>query len=146
MGGFGRAAAVLMPLNGHNGGELVAGSGGVRRKVWGVLAAYLLVLQATLTGLALGALPVAADPFSTLCASGSATDRPDPVKPHGGLPDCCVAGCPMLGGGMAPPTDAVAAHGPLISAAAAPILDGRDVAPSLTHRSPRSTRGPPATA
>lgn len=117
----------------------------MRRRAWGVLAAYLIVVQAALAGLALGTQPVAADPFSVLCSSAAPTDAPAPAKPHGGLPDCCVAGCPMLGGGMLPP-DVLPAAGPTPSEIV-DLTQGRSgLGRSLPERSPRSTRGPPATA
>ncbi|PZQ11594.1 MAG: hypothetical protein DI565_17810 [Ancylobacter novellus] len=129
----------------RNGGSRVAASGqALRRRIWGVLAAYLIVLQAALGGLAAGtSSPAFADPFQTLCAQSASDQAPTPDKPHGGLPNCCVAGCLMLVG-MAPPPDG----SPLAPAdAITPVESGAAAVPDVStspDQSPRSSRGPPA--
>lgn len=112
------------------------------RRCGGVLAAYLLVLQAIVAGLAIGAQPVAADPFAVICHTSDAAGSTEPEKRHIGFPKCCVAGCPMLGGGMAPP----AAFTPTPPTAAGRLVSRMaahgPAAPS-SQRTPRSTRAPP---
>ena len=116
---------------------------GLKRRVGGVLAAYLVVLQAVLAGLALGATPVAADPFTVLCRPGASQQAPDAPKKHHALPDCCVTGCVMLSGGMAPPETAVAPLQTREIDTAAPVA-GTDVPPRSDARTPRNPRAPPA--
>ncbi|WP_309388413.1 hypothetical protein [Chelatococcus sambhunathii] len=122
----------------------MASGRGIGRRLGGVLAAYLLVLQAVLTGLALGAAPVAADPFSVLCRTDAAAPQETPAKSgHKALPDCCVAGCAMFGGGMAPPPDAAASIGAHASQVLAPAAVQADVARAAADRSSHHPRGPP---
>lgn len=126
-----------------NWGGIVASGRGIGRRLGGVLAAYLLVLQAVLTGLALGAAPVAADPFSVIC-QGVTTSSPEaPAKGHAALPDCCVAGCAMFGGGMAPPPDLAAAIQAGTQRAFGLAADPAAVARASAERSANHPRGPP---
>lgn len=114
------------------------------RRLGGVLAAYLLVLQAVLTGLALGAAPVAADPFSVLCRTEAAAPQDVPAKSgHKALPDCCVAGCAMFGGGMAPPPDVAGAPAGTPALAAAGAAEEPEAARASADRSAHQPRGPP---
>lgn len=126
-----------------NGGDIVASARGMGRRLGGVLAAYLLVLQAVLTGLALGAAPVAADPFSVICQGAGAVSSPEAPKGHAALPDCCVAGCAMFGGGMAPPPDDAAGLGAGASQVRAPAAAHVDVGRAAADRSSHHPRGPP---
>ncbi|RXF72833.1 hypothetical protein [Hansschlegelia zhihuaiae] len=123
-----------------------------RRKAWGswgaIFAAYLLVVQAALAGLALGAQ--AAEPAfgplgQILCSGGPIPldGAPTPSQ-HKSTPDCCAPGCPMLGGGMAPPAAASPAAVPTVetvterlSSADAPVNSSRAWAS-------KRPRGPPS--
>lgn len=114
-----------------------------------IFAAYLLVLQAMLTGLTLGVTAANADAnlfTQVLCApSGADADgAPEPVR-HS-LPKCCSTSCVMAGGGLAPPPALdVAAPLPAVVPVTTAFAD-RDAAPAPVERSPRSTRAPPHAA
>jgi hypothetical protein len=118
------------------------------RRAVAVATAYLLVLQAVLTGLVLGAH---ADPAhrgalaAIICSaagadsnhSGPPLDNPDRIT-------CCVLGCGMSGPGLTPPP---------AGAVIAPLPPAEAVAVSWTprtpvdrgaERTPRNTRAPPA--
>jgi len=74
------------------------------RRAGGVIAAYLIVLQAVLAGLAVGAAPVAADTLAVFCQSGSVSNQtPDPENNRHVTPDCCVAGCALHAAGLPGP-------------------------------------------
>ncbi|GLK78694.1 hypothetical protein [Methylopila turkensis] len=114
------------------------------------MAAYLLVVQAALIGLTLGA---SASPWTAsglprvLCApSGAAADGPaDPAGRHA-IPNCCVNGCAMFGGGAAPaPEVAYVRPQPAFSEAARPAASFA-AAFGAPERSPAAARAPPAAA
>lgn len=113
------------------------------RRAGGVLAAYLIVLQAVLAGLSIGATPASADAFTVLCRTNAASDQtPDPDKSHKSLPDCCVAGCALHAVGVAGPSEGVTPAA-LVSAVgpAAPKPDA--LGPPSNDRTPANPRAPP---
>ncbi|WAC27002.1 DUF2946 family protein [Ancylobacter sp. SL191] len=113
-------------------------------------AAYMLVLQLLLTGLALGthAAPSLADSNNGVICLGTGTGGSTPdaptAPPH--LPDCCQLGC-LLGTVLAPaPSVTVAAVFP-------PETTGPSVLPLTSvvrgdegWRTPRNSRAPPIRA
>ncbi|MFK8250143.1 DUF2946 family protein [Ancylobacter terrae] len=125
-----------------------------RRQGWSFLvalgAAYLLVLQILLTGLALGTHATSSlDDAShgVICLEmGTGSSAPDTptAPPH--LPDCCQLGC--LLGTVLPPAAVVA------SATTFPAAATRSHFPPLTSvargdqgwRTPHNSRAPPARA
>jgi hypothetical protein len=130
-------------------------SAGNRRIGWhawvALGAAYLLLVQALLTGLSIG---VAAAQMSTqapgfvICSSNGAHAVPhgsgqQPDSSH--LPNCCVLGCIMLGPGVAPPP--AATWLPVLWMQGRPILisfdnDRVDLRPERTPRNPRAPPQP----
>ena len=120
-------------------------------RTWGaILAAYLLVVQAAFAGMLLGAQAAPlrqADALNVLCSDrGAADDAGQAPAKHHGLPNCCVAGCAMLGGGLAPgPSNDPVLHRPVIETtdSARPAFE----APTRTpERTSTTSRAPPATA
>lgn len=112
----------------------------------GLLLAYLLVLQAALGGLALGSQPVVAAALADVHCGSFSGPGEGSGKGHAALPGCCVAGCLMQGGAMAPPPSfpatPISGDDQLVRTPA----EARAAAPVSPERSPRSTRGPPALA
>jgi hypothetical protein len=84
-----------------------------RRQGWDVWvalgAAYLVVVQMLVTGIALGAQAAPsrqADLFTVICSfhgTTAAPDGPGQSSDHAHLPACCVLGCSMFGPTVAPP-------------------------------------------
>ncbi|MFC3693887.1 DUF2946 family protein [Chenggangzhangella methanolivorans] len=119
------------------------------RRAGGVLAAYLVVLQAVLAGVALGAAPAAADPFGVLCRTiadeTSAPDDGGSDKSHKALPDCCVSGCALHAVAAAPRDVQIVPDVPQ-------VLGGTErlwadaLAPPAQKRTPRNPRAPPREA
>lgn len=120
---------------------------GKRTGSWVALAAaYLLFVQALLTGASLGAqaAPVAVDFHGAVICHPSALDDAAPAAPdgHGGAATCCVLGC-AAGGAVLPPPGA--------AALAAPARRNPDLVPPRAdaplalpgQRTPRHTRAPP---
>ncbi len=67
-----------------------------------VAAAYLLVLQMLVVGLATPAF--ALESAGILCQSAATADSDGSQSPSGtASADCCVLGCPMFGPSVAPP-------------------------------------------
>lgn len=117
------------------------------RRVVAWLAAYLLVVQAVLTGLTFGLQAAPSDPFglhTILCSSANSAQPDTPLDTgHPRKSDCCALGCAMFGAGIAPP---VAAAWREPARPIGPVSLERDdlsVPPSSSDWSPRSTRGPP---
>lgn len=110
-----------------------------------ILAAYLLVLQALLGGLASGThagSAVAMDAFGQVLCRGATDGAGSPAEPAHHTPDCCTTGCNVSVGTGTPPT-AVAfdAPRPVAVAVLAPLQFGpaTDGAP----RRPHNARAPP---
>lgn len=115
------------------------------RRTGGVIAAYLIVLQAVLAGVALGAAPVAADPFTTLCRTLASDETPGPEKGHAALPDCCVGVCALHAVGVEGPSDSFAPASPDV--AAEPAATKPDaLGPPSQDRTPANPRAPPVRA
>lgn len=130
-------------------GRLVTGRRSGWRSWGAILAAYLLVLQAALTGLAVGAQASDA-PFGglgqILCSGDPvpADGAPDTAPRHA-APDCCVLGCQMLGVGMAPPPVAGLSQTPAFVLAAEPLPYRIAAAVAAPERGSGRPRGPPPT-
>lgn len=119
------------------------------RRWTAILAAYALVLQVMLAGLAAGAMaaPAASGDDGFVLCLGAA----DPTAPpsggdtpaHKGFPDCCTAGCPMLGSAATPPPDAASLPPPDLRAIAA--VSGPVTAPAVrtAARTAHPARAPP---
>lgn len=77
-------------------------------RAWTALAAaYLLVLQMLMVGLATPALTL--ESTGILCQGAANSDAEGPLAPAGGAAaDCCILGCPMFGPTVAPPPGHVA--------------------------------------
>ena len=135
-----------MALRRPNGGERVTSGSGLRRLAGRALAAYLIVLQAVLAGLALGAAPVAADPLSIICNAAASDSSPaqQPDRGHKSLPGCCVSGCPMLSGWTAPPPAGAVAPRPAARNEAVLIDRSGVPPPAAAGRTPLNPRAPPA--
>ncbi|GLK68209.1 hypothetical protein [Hansschlegelia plantiphila] len=118
-----------------------------------MLAAYLLVVQAMLTGMTLGAQGAEGAEASgglfaqVICHPSGATieGAPQPIK-HTGLPTCCSIGCVMSGGGMAPPPTALFAAPGRTDEPAMLAAGAAEISVAVLERSPRSTRAPPRLA
>ena len=119
---------------------------------WAALAAvYALLLHTIVAGLAGGALasPFQLDTFgNVICSSHPGDAAPtDPGQPanHSHLPDCCLAGCPAVGGHA---TLSAPITFPLVVVLVSPFV------PLLQHsgigrgveRSPLNPRAPPSLA
>lgn len=110
-----------------------------------ILAAYLLVLQALLGGLASGGHAGAAfalDEFGQVLCQGTAEGDGSPADPAHHTPDCCSTGCTFsVGTGSSPAAVALEAPVPVVVAALAPsqFRPARDAAP----RHPHNARAPP---
>lgn len=116
-----------------------------RRSAIALLAAYVLVLQTTLTALASG-LAAQPDPFLAhpLCAPGQ-TAPADPAQQGGktDLPACCAALCLSLATTLPPP------NAPTIAALPAPRFAtfsharADEAAPAAPRTYPLGARAPP---
>ena len=134
-------------------GSIVVGMGRQGwRRVAAVAAAYLLVLQAVLTGLALGAH---ADPAgrgalaTVICSSagpGGGDDQSGLPFEHSDWIACCVLGCGMSSLGLAPPLAGTGvARIPPAEAIALRWVPRAQPGRGF-ERSPRNTRAPPRAA
>ena len=114
------------------------------RKLAGGLAAYVIALQAVLSGLSLVAQPAWANvPAAPICSEHAADPADMPSRPAGDLGLCpCGPAC-MTGSSVLSDAPAIAAFVP--GAALAAVLsqcDGPAVA-VLTPRGPQIPRAPP---
>lgn len=113
--------------------------------VTAILAAYLLVLQALLGGLASGThagSAVAMDAFGQVLCRGAADGAGSPADPAHHTPDCCTTGCNVSVGTGTPPAAHAFDHPyPVAVAALAPpqLASVADGAP----RHPHNARAPP---
>lgn len=119
----------------------------VRASTWRstavVLAAYLLVLQATLAGLTIGATAAPSDVFGQVICATQGANTPDAPGQAPHKASCCMIGCAMFGPGVAPPPDAVRLTD-------ADLVERSVGAPPSTptlrravDRTPRNSRAPP---
>jgi hypothetical protein len=122
------------------------------RRAAAVAAAYLLVLQAVLTGLALGAHTDSSGRgafVAIICSTagpGAGDDHSGRPFEHSDWITCCVLGCGMSGLGLAPPpAGAGAAPIPPAEAIALRWFPRAHVGRGF-ERSPRNTRAPPQAA
>lgn len=118
---------------------------GQRRRSWVALAAaYLLFVQALLTGASLGAAAAPAVDFhgAVICTAGHAADPAVPGDPPGDAAACCVLGCAAAGAALPPPAAALSAPPVGFETRAARVRDIGLV--RAAERTPRSTRAPPS--
>ncbi|MFG1293036.1 hypothetical protein [Xanthobacter versatilis] len=117
-----------------------------------VAAAYLLVLQVLVTGIAGGvhAASFGLDPAATAMCGPSAHGGTAPaddgaLPPHDSL-SCCVLGCSMLGPGAAPPPAewSLVRH-PVMVVADAAYPSSREARRTVRGSSPGLPRAPPGT-
>lgn len=117
------------------------------KRSWPVLAALLLLLQAAVSAWALGShpLPIRYDVLGNpLCSPAAPSDsrRGDhPAAPR--LPDCCSAGCLMLGGYLPPAPRAVAAPPLRQAERSLPLPGDRQGSRGDAADEPYAARGPP---
>jgi hypothetical protein len=122
-----------------------------RIRTWATLVAvYALVLHTVLAGLAGGALasPGQLDALgNVICSSAGLTQAPavpgkQPSRSH--LPECCLAGCPAVGGHVTISAPVVfpflRSTTPLLL-----VLDQHGIGAAV-ERSPRNPRAPPLAA
>jgi hypothetical protein len=87
------------------------GPAGWRRKCQPLLLAFAILLHLVVGGAVEGALAAEAGASSFIICSIAADGEhhPGPVEPgsHRHMPDCCIAGCPMLAGAAATIASAV---------------------------------------
>jgi len=120
---------------------------GHRRGSWvGLAAAYLLFVQALLTGAGLGARAAPAVDFhgAVICTAGH-DDHGRPAAPadhDGDAALCCVLGCAATGAALPPPDAAITALSPRRQGRAAPLSRADPIA-RAAERTPRRTRAPP---
>lgn len=115
-----------------------------------VAAAYLLVLQVLVTGIAGGAhaAPLSPDPVATVLCGPSAHGGTAPLDDSGSSSHqgqaCCVLGCSMFGAGAAPPPAiwSLVRH-PVPVVADTVVARSREVRPSAHGSSPGLPRAPP---
>ncbi|MCX5478251.1 hypothetical protein OSH08_04495 [Kaistia geumhonensis] len=120
-----------------------------RNALVALVAAYVLLLQAVLGSPALGAAadPLRFDPLGVICAThetAAGDSQNDPAhKPH--LPDCCFAGCLMMGAAALAAEAAPAFRPPVrIGRLAAPTP--ADILPAPRYASGANPRAPPLPA
>ena len=120
-----------------------------RNALVALVAAYVLLLQAVLGSPALGAAadPLRFDPLGAICAtheSAAGDSQKDPAhKTH--LPDCCFAGCLMMGAAALAAEPGPAFQPPVrIGLIAAPTP--ADILPAPRHASGANPRAPPLPA
>jgi hypothetical protein len=119
--------------------------GTMRMTMTAVLAAYLLVLQALLGGLASGThagTAVALDGFGQVLCSGAVDGPASPSDPEHHTPDCCTTGCNVsVGTGTPPVVAAFEAPRPVAIAILAPA--NVETRPDGAPRGPHNARAPP---
>ena len=109
-------------------------------------AALLLAVQMLLSGMAIGAAAAAPERIygDSLCTGGAASDHDGEQDGGPHLPDCCLAGCAMFGGGTAPPPGDVAVAAPVPARGAASAVPAAGPVLLPLDQTPRRTRAPPA--
>jgi len=116
-----------------------------RRMATALVAAYLLVLQALLGGLAAGThagAGVTVDAFGQVICRGASAGTNGPADPAHHTPDCCTTGCQTSAVTGLPPV-ALALGTPIETASYLASRPRADSAPrGLEHR-PHNARAPP---
>jgi hypothetical protein len=121
---------------------------GKRRDWIAILAGFVLFTHAMIAGVVDGAMarPQVVDLFGNpICSAHEADQSSDPAGPSGGhthLPDCCLAGCSIVGGHALAAADELFLIVRLAEPARAAAPDYR-VAVVAVERSPRNPRAPP---
>lgn len=113
-------------------------------RTWATVVALALLLHTFVAGIVGGALaaPSHAGVFGIICSAHRESDPPAVPGHHSHMPECCLVGCPAVGGhaALSAPVDLPQ-----------PSLTGRPVAFApgcagvgyATRRSPFSPRAPP---
>jgi len=110
-----------------------------------LVAAYLLVLQALLGGLAAGThagAGVTVDAFGQVLCRGASTGTDSPADPAHHTPDCCTTGCQTSATSGLPPLAPAFAVPRAAIAHAQPLLRTDLATSDLDHR-PHNARAPP---
>ena len=110
-----------------------------------LVAAYLLVLQALLGGLAAGThagAGVAVDAFGQVLCRGASTGTNGPADPAHHTPDCCTTGCQTSVATGLPPVELAFASPSVATTETAPPLRA-DIADSGLEHRPHNARAPP---
>lgn len=110
-----------------------------------LVAAYLLVLQALLGGLAAGThagAGVTVDAFGQVICRGASAGTSSPSDPAHHTPDCCTTGCQTSAATGLPPV-AVALGAPVETASHLASRPRADSAPRGLEQRPHNARAPP---
>ena len=110
-----------------------------------LVAAYLLVLQALLGGLAAGThagAGVTVDAFGQVLCRGASSGTGSPSDPAQHTPDCCTTGCQTSAATGLPPIVLVLATPAVAIARTQPLLRAHLTENGLEHR-PHNARAPP---
>jgi len=110
-----------------------------------LVAAYLLVLQALLGGLAAGThagAGVSVDAFGQVLCRGASTGTDSPADPAHHTPDCCTTGCQTSATSGLPPLAPAFAAPRAAIAHTQPLLRTNLATSDLDHR-PHNARAPP---
>jgi hypothetical protein len=119
--------------------------GTMRMTMTAILAAYLLVLQGLLGGLASGThagTAFALDGFGQVLCSGAVKGPASPSDPAHHTPDCCTTGCNVsVGTGTPPVAVGFEAPHPVTVAILVPV--DVETGPNSTPRGLHNARAPP---
>ena len=110
-----------------------------------LVAAYLLVLQALLGGLAAGThagASVTVDAFGQVLCRGASTGTNGPADPAHHTPDCCTTGCQTSVATGLPPVVLVLTSPAVAISQTQPLLRA-DIADSGLEHRPHNARAPP---
>jgi len=110
-----------------------------------LVAAYLLVLQALLGGLAAGThagAGVAVDAFGQVICRGASTSTDSPSDPAHHTPDCCTTGCQTSAATGLPPV-ALALGSPSVALSLLALPLRTDIATNGLEHRPHNARAPP---
>ena len=110
-----------------------------------LVAAYLLVLQALIGGLAAGThagASVTVDAFGQVLCRGATSGTDAPSDPNHHTPDCCTTGCQTSAATGLPPIVLVLATPAVAIARTQPLLRAHLTENGLEHR-PHNARAPP---
>jgi hypothetical protein len=114
-----------------------------------LVAAYLLLLQSTLSAFAFATGPAASqiDAFgNVICTHEGTAQLPDGGPHPSHLPACCMLGCSMVSAAFAPPPDAGLALASLSFEAVVFIFPAATHLDFARQRSPSNPRAPPRAA
>lgn len=118
-------------------------------RTWAVaLAVYALLLPALLGGLGPAPAHGASDGglwAGELCAGGHGTDQAPERGRHRAPPDCCLAGCMLLGSPLLAPAGVLLSSVPRFIRAVAAVAPAAEPLPRPRDGRPPDPRAPPLT-